>query len=102
MVKHWAMILVWLLVCGGVVSAQEGNAAGSKVELGSRTAKEGVQNADEIRDKFNNRMADADVGETPPCEGSRDSRRMYPCLAAVFSGRLHSPHFLPTGGVSVV
>ncbi|MBC7839169.1 MAG: hypothetical protein H7Y39_11080, partial [Nitrospiraceae bacterium] len=53
MVKHWAVILVWLLACGGVVSAQEGGAAKSKVELGSRTAKGGFQNEDEIRDKFN-------------------------------------------------
>ena len=61
MVKHWAAILVWLLVCGGVVSAQEGNAAKSKVELGSRTAKGGFQNEDEIRDKFNNWKTDADA-----------------------------------------
>ena len=61
MMKHWAVILVWLLVCGGVVSAQEIDAAKSKVELGSRTAKAGFQNEDEIRDKFNNWMADADA-----------------------------------------
>lgn len=61
MVKHWAMILVWMLVCGGVVSAQESDAAKSKVELGSRTAKGGFQNEDEIRDKFNNWKTDADA-----------------------------------------
>ena len=61
MVKHWAVILVWMLVCGGIVSAQEGDAAKSKVELGSRTAKGGFQNEDEIRDKFNNWKADADA-----------------------------------------
>ena len=61
MVKHWAVILVWMLVCSGVVSAQEGDAAKSKVELGSRTAKGGFQNEDEIRDKFNNWKADADA-----------------------------------------
>ena len=61
MVMRWAAILVWLLVCGGVVSAQEGDAAKSKVELGSRTAKAGFQNEDEIRDKFNNWKADADA-----------------------------------------
>jgi len=58
---HGAVILVWLLVCGGVVSAQEGDAAKSKVELGSKTAKGGFQNEDEIRDKFNNWKADADA-----------------------------------------
>ena len=61
MVKHWAVILVWMLVCGGVVSAQEVDAAKIKVELGSRTAKGGFQNEDEIRDKFNNWKADADA-----------------------------------------
>ena len=61
MVKHGAVILVWVLVCGGVVSAQEVDAAKSKVELGSRTAKGGFQNEDEIRDKFNNWKADADA-----------------------------------------
>ncbi len=61
MVKHWAVILVWLLVCGGVVSAQEVDAAKSKVELGSRTAKGGFQNEDEIRDKFNNWKSDTDA-----------------------------------------
>ena len=61
MVKHWAVILVWMLVGGGVVSAQEGKADQSKVELGSRTAKGGFQNEDEIRDKFNNWKSDADA-----------------------------------------
>lgn len=61
MVKHWAVILVWMLVCGGVVSAQEGDAARSKAELGSRTAKGGFQNEDEIRNKFNNWKTDADA-----------------------------------------
>ncbi|MBC8115077.1 MAG: type II restriction endonuclease [Candidatus Saccharimonas sp.] len=61
MVKHWGVVLVWMLVCGGVVSAQEGDAAKSKVELGSRTAKAGFQNEDEIRDKFNNWKTDADA-----------------------------------------
>ncbi len=61
MVKHWGAVLVWMLVCGGVVSAQEGKADQSKVALGSRTAKGGFQNEDEIRDKFNNWKSDADV-----------------------------------------
>ena len=61
MVKHWAVSLVWVLVCGGFVSAQEVDAAKSKVELGSRTAKAGFQNEDEIRDKFNNWKSDADA-----------------------------------------
>ncbi len=61
MVKHWAVILVWMLACGGIVSAQEVDATKSKVELGSRTAKGGFQNEDEIRDKFNNWKADADA-----------------------------------------
>lgn len=61
MVKNWAAILVWMLVYGGVVSAQEGDAARSKVELGSRTAKAGFRNEDEIRDKFNNWKTDADA-----------------------------------------
>ena len=61
MVMHGAVILVWMLVCGGVASAQEVDAAKSKVELGSRTAKGGFQNEDEIRDKFNNWKSDADA-----------------------------------------
>ena len=61
MMKHWAVVLVWLLVGGGVVSAQEGKADQSKVELGSKTAKAGFQNEDEIRDKFNNWKSDADA-----------------------------------------
>ena len=61
MMKHWAVVLVWMLVGGGVVSAQEGKADQSKVELGSKTAKAGFQNEDEIRDKFNNWKSDADA-----------------------------------------
>ena len=61
MVKHWAVVLVWMLVGGGVVSAQELDAAKAKAELGSKTAKAGFQNEDEIRDKFNNWMSDADA-----------------------------------------
>ena len=50
-----------MLVCIGVVAAQEGKADASKVELGSRTAKGGFQNEDEIRDKFKNWKSDADA-----------------------------------------
>lgn len=48
-----------LLVSVGVSSAQEADAA--KVERGSKTAKAGFQNEDEIRDKFNNWKTDADA-----------------------------------------
>ena len=61
MVKHWTVVLAWLLVSGGVVLAQEVDAAKSKMELGSKTAKAGFQNEDEIRDKFNNWMSDPDA-----------------------------------------
>ena len=61
MVKHWTVVLAWLLVGGGVVLAQEVDAAKSKMELGSKTAKAGFQNEDEIRDKFNNWMSDPDA-----------------------------------------
>ncbi len=61
MVKHWTVVLAWLLVSGGVVLAQEAEAAKAKAELGSKTAKAGFQNEDEIRDKFNNWKSDADA-----------------------------------------
>jgi len=61
MVKHWTVVLAWLLVGGGAALAQKVDAAKSKLELGSKTAKAGFQNEDEIRDKFNNWMSDPDA-----------------------------------------
>lgn len=52
-------IFLWLLVSAGVVSAWEADSA--KVERGSKTAKGGFQNEDEIRDKFNNWKIEADA-----------------------------------------
>lgn len=57
--KQFAVVFLCLLVSGSVVFGQEADAA--KVELGSKTAKAGFQNEDEIRDKFNNWKTDADA-----------------------------------------
>ena len=57
--KQFAVIVLLLLASSGVVFGQA--PAGAKVELGSKTAKAGFQNEDEIRDKFNNWKADADA-----------------------------------------
>ena len=59
MMKQLALVFVLLLVSGRAAVAQKADAAA--VELGSKTAKAGFQNEDEIRDKFNNWMADADA-----------------------------------------
>lgn len=47
-----------LMVCDAVCG-QDADAA--KVELGSRTAKNGFRNEDAIRDKFNQRNSDTDA-----------------------------------------
>ena len=57
--KQLLVVFLWLLVSAGVVSAWEADAA--KVERGSKTAKAGFQNEDEIRDKFNNWKTDAEA-----------------------------------------
>ena len=57
--KQHVVLFLCLLLSTGVVTAQEADAA--KVERGSKTAKGGFQNEDEIRDKFNNWKTDADA-----------------------------------------
>ena len=57
--KQFAVIVLLLLVSSRVVFGQAADAA--KVELGSKTAKAGFQNEDDIRDKFNNWQTDADA-----------------------------------------
>ncbi len=57
--KQLSVILLVLLLSTGVVMAQESDAA--KVERGSKTAKGGFQNENEIRDKFNNWKTDTDA-----------------------------------------
>ena len=57
--KQLAVIFLVLLLSSGVVAAQEADAA--KVERGSKTAKGGFQNEDEIRDKFNHWQTDAEA-----------------------------------------
>ena len=57
--KQLAVIFLVLLLSNGVMTAQETEAA--KIERGSKTAKGGFQNEDEIRDKFNNWKTDADA-----------------------------------------
>jgi R.HinP1I restriction endonuclease len=59
MMKQWVVLFVLLLVSVRAAVAQTTDAAA--VELGSKTAKAGFQNEDEIRDKFNNWQADADA-----------------------------------------
>ena len=59
MMKHLAVVFVLLLASSRAAVAQNADAAA--VELGSKTAKGGFQNEDEIRDKFNNWKADADA-----------------------------------------
>ena len=59
MMLRLAVVLVLLLVSECVASGREADAA--KVERGSKTAKAGFQNEDEIRDKFNNWKTDADA-----------------------------------------
>ncbi len=56
--KQFAVIVLWL-VSSEVVFGETADAA--KVELGSKTAKAGFQNEDDIRDKFNNWKTDADA-----------------------------------------
>lgn len=57
--KQLLLVLLFLLPFNSVATAQEADAA--KVAQGSRTAKGGFQNEDEIRDKFNNWKTDADA-----------------------------------------
>ncbi len=57
--KHFVVVVLWLLASAGIISAWESDAA--KVDRGSKTAKAGFQNEDEIRDKFNNWKTDADA-----------------------------------------
>ena len=57
--KHLAVVFVLLLASSRAAVAQNADAAA--VELGSKTAKGGFQNEDEIRGKFNNWKADADA-----------------------------------------
>ncbi len=59
MMKRYLAVVALLLVSSGVVFGQEADAA--KVERGSKTAKGGFQNEDEIRDKFNNWKTDPDT-----------------------------------------
>ncbi len=57
--KRFAAVFLCLLIFAGAVWGGEGDAA--KVERGSKTAKGGFQNEDEIRDKFNHWQTDADA-----------------------------------------
>lgn len=57
--KQLLLVFLFLLPLSGAATAQEADAA--KVERGSKTAKGGFQNEDEIRDKFNNWKTDADA-----------------------------------------
>jgi hypothetical protein len=57
--KQLAVLCLVLLLSSGAVTAQEADAA--KVVQGSRTAKSGFQNEDDVRDKFNNWKTDADA-----------------------------------------
>ena len=57
--KQFAAVLFCLLISVGFVFGREADAA--KVERGSKTAKGGFQNEDEIRDKFNNWKNDAEA-----------------------------------------
>lgn len=59
MMKWFAAAVLVLLVSGGVFAGQEADSA--KIQRGSKTAKGGFQNEDEIRDKFNNWKTDADA-----------------------------------------
>ena len=54
-----AAIALLLQALSGVLSAQTPQTA--KIELGSKTAKDGFKNEDEIRDKFNNWQVDSDA-----------------------------------------
>lgn len=53
------LLLLWTSTCAGQIFGQD--AAADKVELGSRTARKGFQNEDEIRDKFNRWQSDEDA-----------------------------------------
>ena len=57
--KQHVVLFLCLLLSNGAVTAQEADAA--KVAQGSKTAKGGFQNEDEIRDKFNNWKTNADA-----------------------------------------
>ena len=57
--KRIVIVVFFLLNSIGGVPGQDADAA--KVELGSRTAKGGFQNEDEIRDKFNAWKSDSDA-----------------------------------------
>ena len=59
MKQSFVAVFLLLLVSVGVLAAQEADAA--KIERGSKTAKAGFQNEDEIRDKFNRWQTDADA-----------------------------------------
>jgi hypothetical protein len=57
--KRFATVVFWLLGLSFAVLGQDDNA--TKVTQGSKTAKAGFQNEDEIRDKFNNWKSDAEA-----------------------------------------
>src|SRR5207244_13494777 len=57
--KRFAVVFLCLLISEAIVFGGEADAA--KVERGSKTAKGGFQNEDEIRDKFNTWKTDADA-----------------------------------------
>lgn len=57
--KQLLLLMILLHTISDVVNAQDADAA--SVELGSRTAKRGFQNEDQIRDKFNNWQSDPDA-----------------------------------------
>ena len=57
---YWFAALVFLLASGFVTSTIAQTAVAA-IELGSKTAKNGFKNEDEIRDKFNNWKTDADA-----------------------------------------
>ncbi len=57
--KRLALFFLCLFLANNFSAAQEADAA--KVERGSKTAKGGFQNEDEIRDKFNNWKSDAEA-----------------------------------------
>jgi len=55
------MLIVFLIVFDSLAIAQEAGTDAEKVQLGSKTAKGGFQNEDQIRDKFNDWERDKDA-----------------------------------------
>lgn len=58
--SKYLVLFLCLLVFTGIAAGQKSSSA--KIELGSKTAKDGFSNETEIAGKFNNWMTDADAG----------------------------------------